>query len=324
MTADAQQPAVEWFDFTTSDPAAAQATTREMYGDCRQTLSSTEDFAFGFHRRSVADIGLDRLAHSATATADCDVFEDLMLFACLTGGRLSVTSSDQEAALNVGDTALYPPGVPIRISWSDMRAEVLSMPLRVAERAAAESCGEDEVRFTGTAPVSPAMDRFWRSTVGFVSHQLETPDSPLSAPLVRAETLDMLGAAVVQVFPNTTMTSHYRPGPGQISPAAVRRAADFIDVHAGRPITLDEIAAEASVSPQELNAAFASRFETTPFGYLRRVRLARAHRELQATDPATEVTVSSIATRWGFPSPEIFAVHYHDVYGQPPDHTLRN
>ena len=43
--------------------------------------------------------------------------------------------------------------------------------------------------------------------------------------------------------------------------------------------------------------------------YLRRVRLDRAHRDLQAANPAVD-TVTAIAVRWGFTHAGRFSVAY--------------
>jgi transcriptional regulator GlxA family with amidase domain len=72
-----------------------------------------------------------------------------------------------------------------------------------------------------------------------------------------------------------------------------------------------------------LQHAFARHRDNTPTGYLRRVRLERAHRELQAADPADGTTVGSVAARWGFTSPGRFATQYRDIYRVLPSHTLR-
>jgi transcriptional regulator GlxA family with amidase domain len=104
---------------------------------------------------------------------------------------------------------------------------------------------------------------------------------------------------------------------------AARRAAEFIDSHAGRPLTLADIAAQAGVTPRALQYAFRRHYDAAPMSYLRRVRLERAHAELQAADPAAGHTVAAIARRWGFARPDRFAVAYRAVYGRPPSHTLR-
>ena len=167
------------------------------------------------------------------------------------------------------------------------------------------------------------MDRFWRSTVGFVANQLETPDSPLAEPLVYSQTLDLLGSAAVKTFPNTTMTADYQPGPGKVAPAAMRRAVSYIEANAHRPVTLTDIAAAVAVSPPALQQGFVRQYGTSPLGYLHRVRLERARRDLQVADPSAGATVSSVATRWGFPNSGKFSAAYQSMFGQPPSHALR-
>lgn len=322
MTVDAgHRSHVERFEFSTSDQAVAHSMTRQAYCDCTQQAAPAEDFTFRFRRTRGGGVSLDHVVHSGDTVADCEAMSGLM-FAFLTGGSLSVASSDQEATLSVGDTALYPPETPIRLSWNHLRAEFLTVPASAVE-SAAPAQGADGVRFVGATPVSAQMDRFWRSTVGFVSHQLERPDSPVASPLVGEEIRGLLGTAAVRAFPNTTMTADYRPGPGQASAAAVRRAEDYIEVHAEEPLSVADVAAAATVSPAELHAAFERHRGGTPLEYVRRVRLERAHGELRAADPASGVRVADVALRWGFPDPDAFAARYREMYGRPPDHTLQ-
>jgi transcriptional regulator GlxA family with amidase domain len=69
--------------------------------------------------------------------------------------------------------------------------------------------------------------------------------------------------------------------------------------------------------------AFMRHYDTTPTGYLRRVRLERAHRELRDADPSDGTTVAAIARRWGWANSSHFAVVYREAYGRYPRHTLR-
>jgi transcriptional regulator GlxA family with amidase domain len=93
--------------------------------------------------------------------------------------------------------------------------------------------------------------------------------------------------------------------------------------HAGQPVTMPEVAAAAGVTARALQYAFRRHYDTTPTGYLRRVRLERAHRQLQAADPATGATIGEIARRWGWASPANFAAAYRKHFGVAPSHTLR-
>ncbi|MGA4691266.1 helix-turn-helix domain-containing protein [Rhodococcus sp. AB351] len=101
------------------------------------------------------------------------------------------------------------------------------------------------------------------------------------------------------------------------TPSALRKAVAFIESEAARPIRLADIAAAAGIGRRALQYDFVRHHRTTPMQYLRSVRLARAHRDLQAADPNRE-TVASIAARWGFSSPGRFATQYRSVYGRTP------
>ena len=131
-------------------------------------------------------------------------------------------------------------------------------------------------------------------------------------------------ATLLETFPNTTMTASYIPGPGQVAPPAVRRAAAFMDADAGSTVTVAEVAGAAGVSVRALQYAFRSHYGITPTGYLRRVRLERAHWQLQTADPAVGMTVAEAARRWGWANQAKFAAAYRAQYGVPPSHTLRS
>jgi len=140
---------------------------------------------------------------------------------------------------------------------------------------------------------------------------------------VQTEMARMVAASAITVFPNTAMRVAHTPSRGRVEPAALRRAVAFVDANAERPITVQDMATAAGTTPRALQQAFARNRDTTPTGYLRRVRLEHAHRELQAADPVDGTTVGSVAARWGFISPGRFANQYRDTYGALPSHTLR-
>jgi transcriptional regulator GlxA family with amidase domain len=183
------------------------------------------------------------------------------------------------------------------------------------------------LRFDWITPVSPGTARYWQSLVAYVGRQLITPDqqAPLRrSALLQSSAVDMLAAAALTVFPNTAMTAAHVPGPGWVAPAAVRRAVAFIDEHADRDISATDIAASANVTVRAIQLAFRRHLDTTPSAYLRRVRLDHAHQQLCAASRGDGVTVTEVATRWGFASPSRFASSYRDAYGVLPSYTLRS
>jgi AraC-like DNA-binding protein len=84
------------------------------------------------------------------------------------------------------------------------------------------------------------------------------------------------------------------------------------------PLVLQELTRLAAV-------AFLSTFpNTTPTGYLRRIRLERAHADLGGSDPVSGTTVAAIARRWGWASHSQLTVAYQKRFGVLPSRTLRS
>ena len=105
-------------------------------------------------------------------------------------------------------------------------------------------------------------------------------------------------------------------------PQTLRRAIAFIEGNAHLDIRLTDIAAAIGVTPRTLQYTFRRHVGATPLGYLRRVRLQRAHRDLQAADPNVD-TVMAIADRWRFGHPGRFSRAYKEAFGTSPSLTLR-
>jgi transcriptional regulator GlxA family with amidase domain len=149
-------------------------------------------------------------------------------------------------------------------------------------------------------------------------------DPELAAnPLIAGQLTELLAAVALDTFPSTTPAARPRIPPDHATPAVVRRGMDFIEANADRETALSEIAAASGIGPRGLQAAFLRHQDTTPTAYARRVRMERAHRDLQDADPEGRDTVPAIAARWGFADPVRFATAYRQTYRRPPAATLR-
>jgi AraC-like DNA-binding protein len=192
--------------------------------------------------------------------------------------------------------------------------------------AALTDTAPETFRFDAISPIGPLEARYWRLTLDYVTTHLLPYDHLMALPLARAQTVHTLSTAALVVFPNSALDAATDPGrrsAGHAAPTVVRRAMDYIDLHAGEPVALGDVAAAAHSSARALQAAFRRNRDQTPGEYLRQVRLCRAHRDLQAGDPARGDTVAAIAARWGFTNPGRFARIYRQTYGHPPSDTLR-
>lgn len=106
------------------------------------------------------------------------------------------------------------------------------------------------------------------------------------------------------------------------APLALRRATTFIDEHAGRDISLDDIAGAVYVTPRALQYMFRKHRDCTPMEYLRNVRLDHANRDLLAADRTT-TSVADIARRWHVGHLGRFATNYRLRFDESPHQTLR-
>ncbi|WP_033338341.1 helix-turn-helix transcriptional regulator [Catenuloplanes japonicus] len=182
----------------------------------------------------------------------------------------------------------------------------------------AESESATPVRFTGYRPIDAAAARLWARTYAFARENAVTA---ATEPLLADSVSQLLAATALSIFPSTVLRDPTIEDRHDAHPAMLRRAIAFIESYADREIGLADIAAEARVTIRAVQLGFQRHLATTPLAYLRRIRLAQAHRELALAAPGA-TTVAAVAARWGFLSHSRFTARYRDTYGCTPSQTL--
>jgi AraC-like DNA-binding protein len=104
-------------------------------------------------------------------------------------------------------------------------------------------------------------------------------------------------------------------------PADLARALGWLRSHLSEPINLERLAAVAGVRPRTLETHFRTFLGTTPLGWVRRMRLTHARRELERA--RADATVTEVALTSGFTQLGRFAANYREVFGETPSMTLR-
>ncbi|MGI5238388.1 AraC family transcriptional regulator [Dactylosporangium sp. CA-139066] len=279
------------------------------------------------HVRSGAAGGLGgvRLRLDGVGYAAANEPLDFILAGVVLAGRSAFREGARETRLTSGDGWIFPVGAAYSGEYGGTTLNMISVPVTVVAQLAEATSGVPaaELRFVSPRPVDEPMRRYWAGTAAYLARQLTEPGASQAPPLLAAQLEQLAASALLRVFPNTTMTAARTPDGGRVAPAALQRAVAFMDANPDRPLTVAEIAAAAGVGARGLQSAFRRHLGTSPLGYLRGMRLERVHRELQAADPHTGVTVRSVARRWGFANPSRFAAEYRSVYGTPPSRTLR-
>lgn len=312
-------------DVDTRDLDEARFRLSDVYCPHRLTLTRRGD---GFTCRQTAwgdgPVRVFDLCYGgAEVRVDPVPFDDFVLVTRPIEGRFGVRSASDGLVVTRDRALVMDAYGSYQLRWLDS-CRVLNVVLdrRRVEKAAAEMRGFDEprpLRFDVAEPGSDAAWRRWASVSRFLLDHVRSPVDE-GASLLRAELLRLAVAALLDAYP----THHPEPSatPASSSPAAVRRARSYIELHAHEDIGPSEIAAAARLSVRGLQAAFRRSEETTPLAYLRRTRLRRAHADLVRQTP-DDTTVAAVAGRWGFSNLSRFAAEHRAEYGCSPSDTLR-
>src|SRR5215470_20384882 len=101
----------------------------------------------------------------------------------------------------------------------------------------------------------------------------------------------------------------------------VKRAIDYMHANLDLPVTIADISLTAGVAGRTLFKHFRDARGVSPMQYLRSLRFEKARQELLNAEAGMSVT--EIATRWGFGHLGRFAVEYRKRFGESPSETLR-
>jgi AraC-like DNA-binding protein len=104
-------------------------------------------------------------------------------------------------------------------------------------------------------------------------------------------------------------------------PASLARALEWLRTRLDGPVDLDTLAAVAGVRPRTLEAHFKQFLGTTPLGWVRGERLARARHEL--INAGAQTTVTHVAHASGISHLGRFSAQYRRRFGEHPSETLR-
>jgi len=120
--------------------------------------------------------------------------------------------------------------------------------------------------------------------------------------------------------PNTYSTQLFAPA-FPIASQQVKKVEEFLEGHANQPLDLPMLVRETGYSMNSIYRAFRKYRQYTPMEFLKGIRLKRVHRELQNAGP--HLTVTKVATDWGFTHLGRFSVDYKKKFGESPSETSR-
>jgi AraC-like DNA-binding protein len=178
------------------------------------------------------------------------------------------------------------------------------------------------IAFDAALPLNTSAVQDWVRLLLMINRQRERPDSLLRHPLIWDPLLESLihGFLLVADHPyRDALDAPAEPA----RPAAVRDAMDIIETCPQMPLTTATLAMQCHISVRTLQDGFRRHLGMSPMAYLRTVRLRHAHRDLRSANPS-EVSVASIAHRWGFSHLGRFAAAHKAMFGETPLQVLHS
>ncbi|NUU24784.1 MAG: AraC family transcriptional regulator [Streptomycetaceae bacterium] len=232
-------------------------------------------------------------------------------------------------------------GQRVRVLWpADAPVTVVRLSRRLVERVWRDQGGRPltkPLRFT--VPLSPLAvhTRVWETfaTAFVASRDCGLLAGPASAgtrfgQLLAQALLNLQPHARPQPVPPRPLPAPQRAGTADDNgvlavPAPVLRALEFCREHAHEQLAVADIAGAAGMSVRRLQAAFRTHLGTTPVEYIKQVRLAGVHADLQRIAAgASHETVTDVALRWGFTHLGRFSGTYRAEFGRLPSQTARS
>ncbi|HEV2564885.1 MAG TPA: AraC family transcriptional regulator [Microvirga sp.] len=251
--------------------------------------------------------------------------DERMAFVIAQEGRGQLVMNRQEFDVSGQHGVVFPAGPLRTLNHShDCQLSVLLMNRRKAADHCAKLLGralDRELEFDLGFDLTDAHGQSWVRLFQYATAELANPHSlfrSIAAARQQLEQTVLTGFLLSQT--HTYSEALLRPQ-SAAAPFYVKRAEAYIETHFAEPLSLAEIAAQAGVSARSLQNGFQTFRNTTPMGFLRSVRLSRAHRALLQADPKT-TTVTEIALACGFNHMGEFASAYRHAFGVAPSRTL--
>lgn len=295
---------MEPLTFDSSDVGLIEATVSKLYS--KQRISAVGECTRAqITRRVLAPgLGFDDL-HYSFEIGYCGAAQGRIIICDVLSSTIRRVGEGNDETFGPGDLFLISrPDLPYAgVAYaSRLRFTVLD-PAICARVAATTDDDAGPVRMLDHRPVSrQAPLHLWRA-VAYVRDSVMAAPEALLTPLVVSTASQYLAASVLYAFPNSALTDPTARDGHDANPGTLRRAVAFIEANPGADISVADVAHAAHVTPRALQLAFRRRLGTTPTGYLRRVRLDRAHHNLVYASPVTAQPSPPSPTGGGSPAP---------------------
>lgn len=308
------------FETSGVDLDAAVHMYEDAYASVGFTATRTErPFAYRF--RVVGDdvMSFRSTRFDARMQGELDVRDEyVVMWTTDGGGRVDV--GRQEVAFTPATPMMFPTGRPFAFDLQDVRQSLVQFDRTALERVAAEVHGAQPgpLVFDHTATPRTAELRGWNAQVQRAAAIVLGRASV--SPLALAEVAQTTARSLLRTFPHKLLAPDV-PLP-QGATGRVREAIEYMHAFAHTPISTTDVAEHVGLSVRGLQQAFQRQVGTAPNALLRGIRLDRVREELRRASVG-DLTVASVAMRWGFAHLGRFSAAYAARFSEYPRDTLQ-
>ncbi|MBX9456733.1 MAG: helix-turn-helix domain-containing protein [Rhizobium sp.] len=322
LTAD--MPLSRFAAVDTRSPDDAREAIGRIF--CPHFLNPVGPTAGAFHARhhSAQQVGysVNFVAYGSTVEIDPGELSRFFLLQLpITGSarvRCGTVAADVEAGVR---GSILSPTLGTRMIWNEGCEKLIILLHRDAVEAQFESLTHEKARAiefdTGVDLASPVGRAIWQHAelmLGAAERIDGVPDA------YRVMLRDGLATLLLSSLSSSASSAFSRPA-RLASPAAVRRAEDYMAAHAERAVSMAEIAAASGVSLRSLQDAYRKARGMTLGEGLLALRLDRFRAGL--SEPGVAASVAEAAFAAGFGHLGRAAAAYRQRYGESPSETFR-
>ena len=307
----------------TTDPGEAEEIIGTHYLGNRLELPRSARVQMELDALRIGVITSGRLAYRREVRQCTAEAHDFHLNMPVRGHVVSRSGRSAPVRTTARQALVFSPDEPADMLWSGDCIQLCLMIPRAGLEAELERLTGRSVRTrlrfdfgAAPAPVASRLD----SVLDLVADELRGPTG-LATSAVAGHHLEglVLDGLLLGHRHNYTEAAAgtARRAPGGI----IRRAVELLEERPAEPWTTVRLATDLHLSVRALQAGFRRELGTTPMGYLRLVRLRRAHTLLRETDP-TKTTVQVVAVGLGLVHQGRFSTSYRALFGESPSQTL--
>ncbi|MET0284394.1 MAG: AraC family transcriptional regulator [Polyangiales bacterium] len=286
-------------------------------------MANTGAFCWRINSVELGPLSISAMDNSASIRAKFEGASDALLL-CVTLGESAAESSSGRSATPVARGkagALTLPWQDVGVvSPAGFQALQVRMPHDAVLNAMATLTGSEvrEPSFQRRFALdSPLTEPFMRMLLQLL-READQERTQLLAPGERECAAEALLFRFLLSQPQAHASLH---APAQVAePRYVRRAAEYLDTHGERQVTMAELTRVVGVSARSLQLGFVKHRGHSPLAFVRARRLERARVLLLTSDAAD--TVSEAARLAGIEHLGRFSVRYRARFGESPRHTL--